>query len=162
MEFKMNRNASGYYDETAYKGMMGMAKPGEVWENGSKKVLIIKNHGNHSTSLLDEKKGDNCIAIMSDKVYYTDPSMLQYTFNDFIARRVSVLSSEGFREVVEDIELALGLDIGRKKAILDANARIRELEERLKEKQEEHTGDEGIYKRIYEDIINKLIDKKVM
>lgn len=160
----MNRNASGYYDETAYKGIQGMAKPGEIYDTGTKHVLIIKNHGKHCSALtlLEEQKGDNCIEIRADRTYYTDPSMLQYVYADYLGRRTALLSGDDFKTVVEEIELALGLDVGREKALADANKRIRELEAKLAEKQEEHTDGEGIYKRLYEAIIDKLIDKKVM
>lgn len=162
MEFNMKRNASGYYDETAYKGIMSMAKAGEIYETGTKSVLIIKNHGKHCSALtlLERKNGDNCIEIRADKIYYTDPSMLQYVYTDYLGQSVAVLPSDSFTAVVEEIELALCLDIGRKKALADASRRIRELEAELSRPAE--TTDDGIYKRLYEDIINKLIDKKVM
>lgn len=166
MEFKMNRNASGYYDETAYKAIQGMAKTGEIYECGHKVVLIIKNHGNHCTALtLLEQDSDNCTIIDSlNHKFYTDPSRVQYVYTNMLGQCVDVIEAESFKIVLEEIEYALGFYNLHEKELLRLNQRIRELEKQVidLEAEKTETGDETIYKRLYEDIIDKLIDKKVL
>lgn len=66
-EFGLNRNGSGYYDETAYKAFMGMAKAGDIWTtfDGREEVLILRNQGTLCNCLsLTDKAGDaRCIEI---------------------------------------------------------------------------------------------------
>ena len=109
--FKMTRNASGYYDETAYKGIMGMAKPGEIWEctnaNGTSEYLIIKNHERISTALkLLEFNLDHTIAVFGKSV---DPRAVQYIYNDTLSRRTNELPEEDFTEICNEIAEALDL-----------------------------------------------------
>lgn len=109
--FKMTRNASGYYDETAYKGIMGMAKPGEIWEctnaNGTSEYLIIKNHERISTALkLLEFNLDHTIAVFGKSV---DPRAVQYIYNDTLSRRTNVLPEEDFIEICNEIAEALDI-----------------------------------------------------
>lgn len=172
MEFKMNRNGSGYYDETAFKAFKGMAKEGEIWTTGigdrEKEVLVIKNHGTHCNvlSLLDESKSKFCIEIKSRSLKYTDPRMMQYLFNDNLGQFVKALSEEDFDKVLDEIEEALELDICRadaKDELEAAKNRITHLEEELEaERKKIVPGEESIYKRLYDELIDKLIDKKVL
>lgn len=178
MDFKMNRNGSGVYDETAYKALMGAPKSGEVWTcmNGSKEkeVLIIKNHGTicNVLTLLDECKSSHCIEITSRSIKYTDPRMIQYFFNDNIGRFVKALSDEEFDKVLDEIEDALELniyqaeesqEIGKLKEEVDNyKNEIKELQAKLSETKNIPVPSDSFYKRLYDELIDKLIDKKVM
>lgn len=109
--FKMTRNASGYYDETAYKGIMGMAKPGEIWEcsngNGVSEYLIIKNHEKTCSALkLTESGNDKSLCVMGE---YVDVRMLQYIYNHTLSRRISIVPEEDFAEICNEIAEALDL-----------------------------------------------------
>lgn len=108
----MKRNASGYYDETAYKGVMGMAKPGEVWEcvgnaGYASEYLIIKNHEKTCTAL---KITDCCtqgsIAVLDG---YTDPRMVQYIYNNTLSQRKGAISEENLGDICYEIAQALDL-----------------------------------------------------
>lgn len=116
-EFKMSRNGSGYYDETAYNGMNQMPQAGEVWtytNNGSirqREILIIKNHGTFCTALnlLDEEK-DGCIAVTGHAGFerYTDTRMIQYIYNTNVGRCITELPKEEFEAILHEISLDLG------------------------------------------------------
>lgn len=180
MEFKMNRNGSGYYDETATKAFSSMAKSGEIWTAGSggreKEVIIIKNHGKmcNVLSLLDESKGSHCIEIVSRSLKYTDPRMIQYMFNDNLGQFVKALSDEEFDKVLDEVEDALEVDINRhivneegagllkvyEESLEKSNKRIKELEDQIAGTVLAPTN--SFYKQLYDELIDKLIDKKVL
>lgn len=109
--FKMTRNASGYYDETAYKSIMGVAKPGEIWEcsngNGTSEYLIIKNHERTCSALkLTESGNDKSLCVLGG---YVDVRMLQYIYNHTLSRRTDTLPEEEFAEVCNEIAFALDI-----------------------------------------------------
>lgn len=171
-EFKMNRNGSGAYDGTAYKAIMGMPKSGEIWTYGTigKEILIIKNHGTLSNvlTLLDENKSKYCIEVASRSLKYTDPRMLQYAFNEGMGQFVKSLPDEEFDKVLDEIEDALELNIYRQEspeeneALEQAKQKIKDLETQLEAAKNNPTAPDSIYKRLYDDLIDKLIEKKVM
>lgn len=108
----MKRNASGYYDETAYKGLMGMAKPGEIWEcvgnSGTvSEYLIIKNHERTCSALkLTDSGNDKSFSVMGR---YSDARMLQYIYNSTLSRRIDVVPEEDFGEICYEIAQALDM-----------------------------------------------------
>jgi len=174
MDFKMNRNGAGYYDETAYKAFRDMAKPGEIWtasvSGREREVLVIKNHGTHCNvlALLDECKAKHLVEITSKSLKYTEPRMLQYLFNDNLTSYVKALSAEEFNKILDEIEEALELNIYRpdaqdaKDELEAAQNKIKHLEEQLAEAKKLPAPSDGIYKRLYDDLIDKLIEKKVV
>lgn len=111
-DFGLKRNGSGYYDETAYKGLT-MKRPGEIWTSYNGDVLIIAAHDRHCTTLKLKEKGDlftdGLLTVDGDKC--TDPAMLGYTFNDTITSYVKRLPDDEFDEIIEAINLALAIDI---------------------------------------------------
>ncbi len=116
-EFKLSRNGSGYYDETAYKGMCEMAKPGEIWSwltntGIRKEVLILKNHGTFCSALtlVDEDSAD-CIEVVGMGNYskFTDPRMVQYVYNSNFAQFITVVSGEDFVDILNVISCALSI-----------------------------------------------------
>ena len=116
-EFKMSRNSSGYYDETAYKAISGAAKSGEIWEYSNnygtnQMFLIIKNHGNICTALrlVDEPTAE-CVEVYE---MHTDPRMLQYIYNTNLARYVHSLSAGEFRSILDTISECLNIKIEAK------------------------------------------------
>lgn len=108
----MKRNASGYYDETAYKGMMGIAKPGEVWEcvgnsGYASDYLIVKNHEKVCTALkLTNNDNEHSIEMFG---MYADPRMVQYIFNDTLSQRKGELADTEFQDVLYSIAFAVGV-----------------------------------------------------
>lgn len=176
-EFKMSRNGSGVYDETAYKALNEMAKDGEIWtySNGGagsteREALVIKNHGTLCTVLvlMDENKSNHCIEIRSNTVKYTDPRMMQYMFNDRFGKFVKRLPDDDFNAVLDEIEDALEVNVYRKDAndaLETAKAEVKELKAQLEAERSKPVSDipsESIYKRLYDDLIDKLIEKRVV
>lgn len=110
--FGMNRNGSGYFDSTAYKAIMGMAKAGDIWtvDNGREEVLILKNQGTfcNCLSLMDMCRDDQCIEINSAGMMYTNPGMVKYVFNQRLGAYVQRLPDDEFQKVREAVAETLG------------------------------------------------------
>lgn len=109
-DFGLNRNGSGYYDETAYKAFMGMAKAGDIWTtfDGREEVLILRNQGTHCNclSLTDKASDARCIEI--DGAGYTNPGMVKYLFNQRLGRFVRRIPEGEFAQIMEEVEDAMG------------------------------------------------------
>ena len=109
-DFGLNRNGSGYYDETAYKAFMGMAKAGEIWtaNDGREEVLILRNQGTfcNCLTLTQVCRDKQCICIYG--VGYTNPGMIKYLFNDKLGHIVRQLPEDEFERVMEAVEDAMG------------------------------------------------------
>lgn len=121
-EFKISRNASGYYDETAYKGIMQSAHPGEIWKQrnlsgGSKDFLIICNHGYFSSALqLLEQPVEDGVEITSTAGFtmYTDPRMVCYIYNDKMTKYIARTTDACFEDIIQEIAVCLGIKENRK------------------------------------------------
>lgn len=126
-EFGLNRNGSGYYDETAYKAFMGMAKAGEIWTtfDGREEVLILRNQGTfcNCLTLTDKSRDKQCIAVSG--VGYTNPGMVKYLFNDRLGRVVRQLPDDEFEAVREAVEDAMGF--GGKAVEIDKRKEVHDL-----------------------------------
>ena len=111
-DYGLKRNGSGYYDETAYKAFMGMAKAGDIWtaNDGREEVLILKNQGTlcNCLTLTDKSMDKQCIEIVSAGTMYTNPSMVKYLFNSRLGTFVQRLPADEFAKVMEAVEDALG------------------------------------------------------
>lgn len=109
--FGMSKNGSGYRDETAYKALMGMAKPGDVWTagDGREQVLILKNQGSfvNCISLAERKKHENMMEVNSAGTHYTNPAMVKYLFCEKLGTFVQRLPADEFDRVLEAVEDAL-------------------------------------------------------
>ena len=111
--FDMKRNGSGYYDETAYRGLNSMAEQGEVWKcttNGTdlRDVLIICNHGTFCTvlGLVEDDAPDRIEIPLEFGVKYTDPRMIRYIYNQNLCRLVD-RAGINFNEVLDAVHEAL-------------------------------------------------------
>lgn len=111
-DYGMSRNGSGYKDETAYKAIMGAAKPGDVWTEGEKLVLILKNHGAFCNILMlrEENVHRRMIEIVSGKTYYTDPAMVKYAFCERLGQFVQRLPRDVFARVLDEVANALNFE----------------------------------------------------
>lgn len=111
-DFGLNRNGSGYYDETAYKAIMGMAKAGDIWttNDGREEVLILKNQGTfcNCLSMTDKRNDPQCIEIVSACTMYTNPGMVKYLFNSRLGTFVQRLPEDEFAKVIGAVEDVLG------------------------------------------------------
>ena len=128
-DFGVKRNGSGYYDETAYKAFMGMAKAGDIWtaNDGREEVLILKNQGTlcNCLSLTDKSMDNRCIEIVSAGVMYTNPGMVKYVFNSRLGAFVQRLPASEFEKVMEAVADALGF--GKQSAPVDRRKEAHDL-----------------------------------
>lgn len=108
----LKRNASGYYDETAYKAITAPPKAGEIWtsKDGKKCWLILRNNGDVcSTLLLGKEERENNIKVMAKVPMYTDPVMIGYTFTVYITTFVKTIPAANMAEVQKAVGEALGI-----------------------------------------------------
>lgn len=108
----LKRNASGYYDETAYKAITAPPKAGEIWTNkdGKKCWLILRNNGDVcSTLLLGKEERENNIKVMAKVPMYTNPVMIGYTFTVYISTFVKTIPAANMAEVQKAVGEALGI-----------------------------------------------------
>lgn len=108
----LKRNASGYYDETCYKGITAPPRPGEIWTNKdiTKCWLVLQTRDNVcSTLLLGKEAKENSIQVMARVPMYTDPVMIGYTFTDMMTAFVKKVPEDNFRAVKEAVAKAMGL-----------------------------------------------------
>lgn len=112
-DYGMCYNGSGYRDETAYKAIMGAAKPGDIWTEGEKLVLILKNQGAFCNVLMlrEEQTHSRMIEIISGKRFYTDPAMVKFTFCERLGQYVQRLPKDEIARVLEEVSTALDFAI---------------------------------------------------
>lgn len=129
----IRKNASGYYDPTAYLAMsnyireekeqkkkMAMAKPnkGEIWEiqqtNGAyKTVIVLAAYDDVSVILqVSEKGSSNSIEVNCQGIRYTDPRKIHYSFNDQFINFARELNQKEYDDIMDAVADALGLDSG--------------------------------------------------
>lgn len=110
----LKRNASGYYDETCYKGITAPPRPGEIWLHGHMGWLVLivgkgKEGGVYSTLRLTERKTTGCVVVTCKTTMYTVPCMLGYALGEDLTQFVRACPAEEFEEVKQGIAKALGL-----------------------------------------------------
>ncbi len=110
----LKRNASGYYDETCYKGITAPPKPGEIWQNKKgQRVLIINSNAKVASTLLlttNTEAAECPIPVTAgDKVLYTDPIMIGYALVRSLDAFVMKAKPEEFHVVRKEIGKALGI-----------------------------------------------------
>ena len=181
----LKHNASGYYDETAYKALktIAMPKPGEIWmdRRGQKTFLILQSWETVcSTLLLGAKDNDASLMVMAKVPMYTDPIMIGYTFTNILGEYVKTVPDDIMAEIRKEVTKALGLVVepivpfgmlqAKENEVLELtkekSAMLKEmhtLHDRLedeKKKTEALKADHDramIYKDLYMNLVDKLI-----
>lgn len=168
----LKRNASGYYDETAFKAIRNIAetpKPGEIWTDrtGRKTYLILQSRETVcSTLLLGKEDKDARLMVMAMVPMYTDPIMIGYTFTDMLGTYVKTLNDDSMAEVKQAVADALGITavpsipyaeieaLKKTKMALEdeRNAAMYETS-----KLTEELNRANIYKDVYMDLVDKLV-----
>lgn len=129
-DYGLKRNGSGYYDETAYKAFMGMAKAGDIWSanDGREDVLILKNQGTFCNCLTLTLKSEDkqCIEIKGPYPHprHTNPGMVKYLFHSRLGRFIGRLPEIEFDAVREAVEDAMGfagkvVEVDKRKEVHD-------------------------------------------
>lgn len=120
MIYGINRNASGYYDPTAYKAITNILKDedkkmefyqGDIVEfekNGCMaEAVIMKIHESYSTILvLTDKKGEYSVKCRG--IRYTDPGMVQYVFNNRVTGFIRSMSDQEYADILQAVVDSLG------------------------------------------------------
>lgn len=116
-DFGMAYNGSGYIDSTAYKAIMGAAKPGDIWTEGERLVLILRNQGKFCNilTLYEEQRHSSMMEITSGKRFYAAPTMVHYVFCERLGQYCQRLPRDEFARVLDEVESALGFQEERQK-----------------------------------------------
>lgn len=156
----IRRNASGYYDETAFKAIQAITKApkaGEIWmdSTGSKTYLVLQSRKSVcSTLLLGTENKENSIMVMARVPMYTDPIMIGYTFSSMLTQYVKTVTEDSMENVKKAVARALGIhaepecdDIQKR---FDAVCKInKDLKARL--------DSAFFYKDLYTNLMDKLV-----
>ena len=103
---EMKRNGSGYYDETAYKAYMDMAKPGEIWTgaNGGEYLIVQKQKGFFNVLRLVDIDHPENISVAGK---YTNPAMLYYLSQPLLGRYMGSISAADYTAVIKEMRKRL-------------------------------------------------------
>lgn len=111
-DYGIRKNASNYYDETAYKALSSVPRPGEIWTHNSHSdyVLILASNEKVSTCLkLDDKPREGKIMVMARVPMYTDPYKLCYYYHDLLGSYVRTMRDGDLYQVRKTVAKVLGL-----------------------------------------------------
>ena len=150
---ELKRNASGYYDETAYKAILNAQKgehnmnikPGDIyefWGKNDKKITALILAVNENTSImlqLHDYKNHNDIEVLSKSIMYTNPEMLQYVFNDNLTNYIKTVTDEQYKSVMKEVKKVIGFDNAHDSSSAEENEalknKIKNLENKIKEQE---------------------------
>lgn len=140
----------------------------------NKVYLILKNHGKFSIALAlftisNSSNKTDCEVTVEGKKFYSNPAMLQYVFNDIFMKCLGTLEADAFMDVMEKVGDSLGVAIKVSKEptneqarliddLLQENHRLKEDIDRVR-KIEYTSQDAAFYKRMYNELLDRLIAK---
>ena len=109
---ELKRNGEGYADPTP-AGAMAKPEPGDVYANGDKMALVLKNHGPFSTILLlTEKDYPRNIKLHTKQgARWVDPRLATFSWHDKIGKYAETLPPEDIAIVTTAVEEALHLHL---------------------------------------------------
>lgn len=110
-EFGMKKNASGYYDETCYKGITTGPQPGEicVFAKAGDYRLIIANNGALCSCLkLYEDYQEGEIRILCRVPMYVNPLKVTYARTSDLTQFVKSIPEAEYRIIHRAVLRALG------------------------------------------------------
>lgn len=134
---ELKLNASGYYDETCYKGITAPPQPGEIWSNqdGTRYWLILQTSDKVCSTLqMSHVQNGNTITVLVHEPMYTDPIMVGYTYMDKLGSFVRKLKGNEYAEVQRRVGNALGITAAIENPLEDKNqliADVKALSEKL-------------------------------
>lgn len=184
---ELKTNGAGYYDPTAYKALTRVMRKeektmklynGDIIEfeqsNGMKRIaVILAVHEKFSTVLVLAENDKLPYSVKCQGLKYTDPAMLQYTYNDAFTNLIRSMSDDEFSDIMQAVIDALGYEMPEnvakeppKGTVEEAapvdyvakvqyNVEIETLQENLIQAQAER----NVYKELYDNLINSMITK---
>ena len=109
----MRKNASGYYDETAYKAMTTGPKPGEIWTHNTSGayILVVANVGGVCVTLRlnDNARDANSLPVTARTQMWVNPQFLGYCFSTMLGQFVKMANKDEFEAVKSGIAEVLDL-----------------------------------------------------
>ena len=153
--FDLRRNGEHYTDTTPYKAF-GEIREGEIYTKGrgEGEILVLRNHGSFCNviTLLDTPHDNDCIEVNSRALKYTNPGMVSYLFNtSIVGAFVKRLPDDEFEEILQAVSNALDLP-----GNVEIKTEIREVPVAVLSEQ---VHEDSIYKKLYEELIEKIINK---
>ena len=113
MDMELKKNASGYYDETAYKAMTTGPKPGEIWTHNTSGayMLVVANVGGVCVTLRinDNSRDERSLPLMVRVGMWVNPQFLGYCFSTMLGQFVKLADKDEFEAIKDGIALALDL-----------------------------------------------------
>ena len=116
----IRKNGSGYYDETAYKAIRGLHRPGEIWvrNTDNRQVLVLAQHRSFCTVLQlsdhPDQYGDK-IPLNGSGTQYAHPGKIMYMYNDLFGQYVRKMDSRDFKGVQQAVAQALAIPLDGQK-----------------------------------------------
>lgn len=110
-DYGIRRNASGYYDDTAYRGMTSGPQPGEIWADrrGGEHRLILANNGALCICMkLYENWMPGEIAVTSRAQMYINPSKVSYMHTEELTQYIKAAREEEYKFVRQAVARAMG------------------------------------------------------
>lgn len=177
---ELSQNASGYFDETAYKAFREIMKgkkmdiySGDIFrakmQNGTneKEYVVLAVHGKFCTVLMLSENESMPYMVNCQGIKYTDPGMLGYVFTDRFTDYIRSMSKPEFDTLLKAVVDSLGYtedDVPKlpepvisavpesvKPEIIDTDAVIE-----LAKAQAER----DVYKNLYENLISSMVGRK--
>lgn len=163
---RIDRNGSGYYDETAKKAILnylketcGMSnKTGEIWrkqnENGTENlVIVVQDHGPICTVLrLEEEDKLGCdISIAAPAIMFANSKRVYFVNSRALTEFVRAIPAGEMDDLRNKIAESIGvLQVVEKEVPSDPNPLLAKALRKAETQAE-------VYKEIYENLLSKLL-----
>ncbi len=174
----INRNGSGYYDETAYMAIKNYIKSEEknmeLYE-GDIFRAVMKSGEEREFVILSVHKDISTVLMLSDNEYfpcevncngikYTHPGMLQYVFNDRFTTFIRSMKKDEIDDLKRKVLEALGCSIPEKETpaeviekVVEKVVEVPAVDEELKNSLDRTIAERDIYKELYEKLLMRMM-----
>lgn len=185
---EMKRNASGYYDPTAFhaicdymKGEKEMKSQMAVYKgdiclaklnNGSEREFVVLSVHDTFSTVLMLGNGDNLpYPVKCKTMMHTNPGMLQYMFNDRFISFIRSMTDKEIDDLMKAVADSLGIDAVEASApseVVQAEAPKEVVKEvivsdpeieTLKAELTKSQAERDVFKGLYENLISKMMAK---
>lgn len=120
---ELKRNASGYYDPTAYEairkvdGEMNM-NPGEIWEvsmnNGRMSTVAVLSVNDNIVScvpLFESRRNDYEVEVKANGIMFANTAMVKYEYVNCFVSFIRLMKDDEFEKVKESVAEHLGISV---------------------------------------------------
>lgn len=109
-DFGVKRNASGYYDETCYKGITAGPSPGEIWlhsKSGAYCLIVSDNGGICNCLKMYENYQEGEISVLARVPMYVNPLKITYARTTDLTQYVKSIPEAEFKAIHRAVLRAL-------------------------------------------------------